>query len=85
MGASNPLLMSAILALSALHLSRVADLDPYEPIRYHDRCLGMMVPMLNDTNLIEDDNLLMTTVILHLYEALDSMRIRSSCDSTNFC
>lgn len=71
MGASSPLLMNAILAVSALHLSRVSDLDSYEAVRYHDRCLGLMVPMLDDPDRIKDDNLLMTTVILHLYEDID--------------
>lgn len=73
MGASSPLLMNAILAVSALHLSRVSDLDSYEAVRYHDRCLGLMVPMLDDPDRIKDDNLLMTTIILHLYEDIDSM------------
>ena len=68
--------MNAILAVSALHLSRVSDLDSYEAVCYHDRCLGLMVPMLDDPERIKDDNLLMTTVILHLYEDLDSMEPR---------
>ena len=83
MGASSPLLMNAILAGSALHLSRVSDLDPYEAVRYHDRCLRLMVPMLDDPDRIKDDNLLLTTVILHLYEDIDSTAlicpIKRSC------
>ncbi|CAF9935383.1 hypothetical protein IMSHALPRED_010209 [Imshaugia aleurites] len=71
MSASSPLLMNAILAVSALHLSRVSDLDTYEAVRYHGRCIGLMVPMLNDPDRVKDDNLLMTTVILHLYEDID--------------
>ncbi len=73
MAASSPLLMNAILAVSALHLSRVSDLDSYEAVRYHDRCLGLMVLMLNDPDRVKDDNLLMTTVILHTHEDLDSI------------
>lgn len=79
MGAYSPLLMNAILAVSALHLSRVSDLDTYEAVRYHDRCLGLMVPLLNDPDRVKDDNLLMTTVILHLYEDIDSMASRLFC------
>lgn len=79
MGAYSPLLMNAILAISALHLSRVSDLDTYEAVRYHDRCLGLMVPLLNDPDRVKDDNLLMTTVILHLYEDIDSMASRFIC------
>ena len=73
MSASSPLLVNAILALSALHLSCVSDLDSFEAVRYHDRCLRLMVPMLDDPDRIKDDNLLLTTVILHLYEDMDSM------------
>ena len=93
MGASSPLLMNAILAVSALHLSRVSDLDSYEAVRYHDRCLGLMVPMLDDPDRIKDDdpdrikddNLLMTTVILHLYEDIDSMAFRCVCAFETLC
>ena len=85
MGASSPLLMNAILAVSALHLSRVSDLDSYEAVRYHDRCLGLMVPMLDDPDRIKDDNLLMTTVILHLYEDIDSMPFQCACPLETLC
>ena len=85
MGASSPLLMNAILAVSALHLSRVSDLDPYEAVRYHDRCLRLMVPMLDDPDRIKDDNLLLTTVILHLYEDIDSTAARPSCPIKRSC
>lgn len=72
MAASNPLLMTAILALAALHHSRVmGDGDLCEAMDYHDRCLNMMVPMFSDTNLVDNDCVLITTVILHLYEDLD--------------
>ena len=76
MSVSSPLLMNAILAVSALHLSRVSDVDTYEAVRYHERCIGLMVPMLNDPDRVKDDNLLMTTVILHLYEDIDSTSSR---------
>ena len=77
MAASSPLLMTAILALAALHHSRVVgDGDLCEAMDYHDRCLNMMVPRLNDFNLLNDDRVLVTTVILHLYEDLD-------CESTS--
>lgn len=71
MAVSSPLLMNAILAISALHLSRVSDYDAYEAVRYHDKCLQSMVPMLNDHNEPKDENLLMTAVFLNLNEDLD--------------
>ena len=63
--------MNAILALAALHLSHIADYDPYEAVRYHDRCIEMMVPLLNDDDQIKDDALPFTSIILALYEDLD--------------
>ena len=64
--------MTAILAIAALHHSRIAsDGDLYEAMGYHDRCLHMMVPMLSDPDRLNDDCVLVTTVILHLYEDLD--------------
>ena len=83
MAASSPLLMNAILAISALHLSRVSDYDAYEAVRYHDKCLQLMVPMLNDHNEPKDDNLLMTTVFLHLYEDLDCKFSYAISNKTN--
>ena len=78
MAASSPLLMSAILALSALHLSRVSDYDVYDAVHYHDKCLQHMVPMLDDHDKPKDDNLLLTTVFLHLYEDLECKRYYSA-------
>lgn len=75
------LIMNAILAVSALHMSRVSDLDSHEVVRYLDRCLGLMAPMSNDPDRIKDVNLHMTIVALHLYDDIDSIasyRIRIS-------
>ena len=72
MAASSPLLMNAILALSALHRSRVSEYDAYDAVHYHDKCLEHMVPRLDDHDTPKDDNLLLATVFLHLYEDLES-------------
>lgn len=64
--------MTMILAISALHLSRVSgQSDLYDAMTYHDRCLNMIVPMLSDANRIDDDCVLITTTILHLYDGLE--------------
>ena len=73
MAATSPLLMNAIYAVSALHLSHVSDHDPYDTVHYLDICLHLMVPMLNDSDRIKDESLLLTTIILHLYEHLDGI------------
>ncbi|MCJ1279909.1 hypothetical protein MMC21_007733 [Puttea exsequens] len=71
MAARSPLLMNAILAIAALHLGRTSDYDVFEAVKYHDKCLGLMVPMLDEPDHLKKDDLLMTTVVLHLYEDMD--------------
>jgi hypothetical protein len=64
-----PTLMNAIFALSARHLSRVSDFDPLISNKYHQECLKHLIPMLDDTAAILDENLLASTIILrHLEE-----------------
>ena len=72
MAASSPLLLSVILAIAALHHSRYSgQSDLYTAMTYHDRCLGMIVPLLNDSERFDDDAVLITTIILHLYDGLE--------------
>ena len=72
MATSSPLLMTVILAIAALHRSRVSGQnDLYDAMTYHDRCLEMIVPMLSDSDPVKDDCVLMTTIILHLYDGLE--------------
>ena len=74
MAASNPLLMSAIIAIASLHQSRTnGQNDSHKAMVYHSRCLGMIVPMLSNSDHANDDCILMTTTILHLYDGLESM------------
>lgn len=64
--------MTAILAIAALHHSRVSGYSNlYNAMTLHDKCLSMIVPMLSDSNLANDDSVLMTTTILHLYDGLE--------------
>lgn len=73
MATSSPLLMTAILAIAAFHDSRVnGQSNMYNAMMYHDRCLNMIVPMLSDTDPADEDSVLVTTTILHLYDGLES-------------
>ena len=64
--------MSAILAIAALHYSRInGHSDLYDAMALHDRCLGIIVPMLSDSDRANDDCVLITTTILHLYDGLE--------------
>lgn len=52
-----PTLLNAVFAASARHLSRTGDYDPLISNRYHQECLKHLIPMLDDTASILDENL----------------------------
>ena len=80
MAVSSPLLMTVILAIAALHHSRVSgQRDLYDAMTYHDRCLNMIVPMLSDSDRVNDDCVLITTTILHLYDGIQCKPAPQSC------
>ncbi len=85
MAATSPLLMTAILAISALHHSRISGQeDLYNAMTLHDKCLSMIVPMLNDSDCANDDSVLMTTTILHLYDGLECKSPLTAYDYTRY-
>ena len=69
--ATCPTLLNAIFALSARHLSRIGDYDPLISNRYHQECLKHLIPMLDDTTAILDENLLASTIILRHLEEIE--------------
>ena len=68
---NDPILMNAILAASARHVSRVSGGDPYTADKYHQRCIQHLIPMLSDEAAVLDENLLASTVILRFLEEID--------------
>ncbi|KAI4852682.1 hypothetical protein E4T44_01332 [Aureobasidium sp. EXF-8845] len=68
---NDPILMNAILAASARHLSRISGGDPYIADKYHQKCIQHLIPMLNDEAAVLDENLLASTVILRFLEEID--------------
>ncbi|KAF2090272.1 hypothetical protein K490DRAFT_20785, partial [Saccharata proteae CBS 121410] len=66
-----PILLNAIFAASARHMSRVGNFDPFVSDRYHQECLKHLIPMLGNTAVIMDENLLAATVILGYLEEID--------------
>ena len=69
--ATCPLLLNAIFALSARHLSRIGDYDPLVSNRYHQECLERVTPILNDPAALLDENLLASTIILRHVEEFE--------------
>lgn len=68
---NDPILLNAILAASARHLSRISGGDPYIADKYHQECIQHLIPMLNDETAVLDENLLASTVILRYLEEID--------------
>lgn len=69
--ATCPLLLNAIFALSARHLSRVGNYDPLISNRYHQECLERVTPVLNISDARLDENLLASTIILRHLEEIE--------------
>ena len=69
--ATCPTLLNAVFALSARHLSRIGEYDPLVSNKYHQECLKHLIPMLDDSAAILDENLLASTIILRHLEEIE--------------
>jgi len=66
-----PTLLNAVFAVSARHLNRISNYDPYAADRYYNKCLNHLQAVVYDTEAILDENLLAATVILRFLEEVD--------------
>lgn len=66
-----PTLLNAIFALSARHLNRIGEYDPLISNRYHQECLKHLIPMLDDSAAVLDENLFASTIILRHLEEIE--------------
>lgn len=69
--ASSPL-RKAIFATTARHLSCLNKFDPSVANRHYEECLRDLIPMTQHENAITDDTLLAVTIVLRLFEELES-------------
>ena len=67
---SSPILLSAIMALAAQHLSRTTGYDATEADRYHERGVNLLIPLLNDDKTVNDENMLAATVLFRFFEQM---------------
>ncbi|KIN05899.1 hypothetical protein OIDMADRAFT_113285 [Oidiodendron maius Zn] len=65
------ILLNAIFALSARHLNRIGNYDSFASNRYHQECLKVLIPMLNDTATVLDESIFAATIILRVLEEID--------------
>lgn len=71
--ATCPILLNAIFALSARHLSRIGEYDALVSNKYYEMCLQRLIPLLDDSanEAILDENLLAAHVILRHLEEIE--------------
>lgn len=67
-------LLNAIFAIAARHLSHTTDFDPLASNRYHDECLKYLIPMLDHTSTVSDENMFAATIILRMLEEMDGKK-----------
>jgi hypothetical protein len=70
----NPMVMNAVLTVASRHQSIMTGCDEVEGNMYHGRCLELLIAALSRPEDTYDDNLLVTIVLLRLYEELDNRR-----------
>lgn len=66
-----PVLLNAIFALAARHLSHTRDYDHFAANRYHDLCLNSLIPLLQHGIGFSDENLFAATIILRVLEEME--------------
>lgn len=62
------MLLNALLAFSARHLSQISEYDPAIADHYHQECARLMIPMLDQAELVADETLFAAAVILRAFE-----------------
>ncbi|KAK5225501.1 hypothetical protein LTR99_000902 [Exophiala xenobiotica] len=70
-----PVLLEALLAFSARHLSRTSNFDSAIADHHHQACVRLMIPMLDQKELVADETLFAATVILRAFEETSESRM----------
>lgn len=66
------MVLKAVLSLSARHDAIMSDASDFEASEYHGQCLELLIAALAWPGESYDDNLLVTVVILRIYEELEN-------------
>lgn len=75
----SPLLLNAALAVSAQHLLHTAGYDPLVAEMYHERCVELLIPLLDDLSTVSDA-VVAATVLLRNYEQMSSAITGFDCE-----
>ncbi|KAJ5569501.1 uncharacterized protein N7459_008931 [Penicillium hispanicum] len=66
-----PMVLNAIFAFTARHEAILCNCDDWEASSYHGKCLELLITALDQPEHTYDENLLITVVILRMYEELE--------------
>ncbi|KAN0099556.1 hypothetical protein V8E51_013331 [Hyaloscypha variabilis] len=66
-----PVILNAILASASRHIAWISKIEDTESGRYHDKCLQILIPLLDSPVDVLDDNLFAAIIILRQYEEYD--------------
>lgn len=66
------MVLNAVLALASRHEAILSDCSDWEASAYHGRCLELLIMALDQPEHTWDENLLITVVILRIYEELEN-------------
>lgn len=66
----HPILLHAMFAVAAKHMSLVLTYDAAEGSHYYNECISLLIPTIVQAEENYDENLLAATVILRSYEEM---------------
>ena len=68
--------MNAILASASRHIAWISKVEDTESGKYHDKCLQILIPLLDNPVNVLDDNLFAAMVVLRQYEEYDGKALQ---------
>jgi hypothetical protein len=66
------MVLKAVMALAARHDAILSNKRDWEASEYHSHCLELLIPALDRPEQTYDENLLVTVVLLRIYEELEN-------------
>ncbi|KAJ5609967.1 hypothetical protein N7510_006686, partial [Penicillium lagena] len=72
---SCPVLLNSLMAFSARHLSRTSSFDSAVADHYHHECVSLIIPMLDQKDLVADETLFAAAVILRAFEETNESKM----------
>lgn len=74
------MIMNAILASAARHIAFISGTTDTTSEKYHNKCLQILIPVLDDPGDVLDENLCAAIIILRQYEEYDGQSAPQSRD-----